>query len=74
MGSLERYCRLCALVVRQDHLLKLFDDPGPNRSATPAETTNGVKLRHFLNFSIQQLALQNVNQNKDDEDKDECDE
>lgn len=55
MGSLERYCRLCALVVRQDHLLKLFDDPGPNRSATPAETTNGVKLRHFLNFSISPL-------------------
>lgn len=45
MGSLDRYCRLCSLMVRQDHLLKLFDD---NR----VETQNTGKLRHFLNFVI----------------------
>eukprot|EP00092_Neocalanus_flemingeri_P024101 GFUD01026147.1.p1 GENE.GFUD01026147.1~~GFUD01026147.1.p1 ORF type:complete len:564 (-),score=135.91 GFUD01026147.1:157-1848(-) len=47
MGSLDKYCRLCALNVRPDQLLKLFED-NPNKTETP----NGTKLRNFLSFNI----------------------
>jgi len=47
MGSLDKYCRLCALNVRPDQLLQLFEDD-PSRSETP----NGAKLRNFLSFNI----------------------
>eukprot|EP00090_Calanus_glacialis_P010471 TRINITY_DN18862_c0_g1_i1.p1 TRINITY_DN18862_c0_g1~~TRINITY_DN18862_c0_g1_i1.p1 ORF type:complete len:561 (-),score=106.20 TRINITY_DN18862_c0_g1_i1:127-1809(-) len=47
MGSLDKYCRLCALNVRPDQLLKLFEDD-PSKTETP----NGAKLRNFLSFSI----------------------
>jgi len=47
MGSLDKYCRLCALNVRPDQLLKLFEDD-PNKIETP----NGTKLRNFLSFTI----------------------
>jgi len=47
MGSLDKYCRLCALNVRPDQLLKLFEDD-PSKTETP----NGTKLRNFLSFNI----------------------
>ena len=47
MGSLDKYCRLCALNVRPDQLLKLYEDD-PNKTETP----NGTKLRNFLSFTI----------------------
>jgi len=47
MGSLDKYCRLCALNVRPDQLAKLFEDD-PNKT----ETSNGSKLRNFLSFNI----------------------
>ena len=49
MGSLDRYCRLCASNMVQDQLLHLFGDLNPD---TEEETGHAAKLRTFLNFSV----------------------
>ena len=33
MGSLDKYCRLCALCVRPDHLVRLWEDGGEGGGA-----------------------------------------
>ena len=48
MGSLDKYCRLCATNVRPDTLVKLFAETNTGRT----ETNNVAKLRNFLQFSI----------------------
>ena len=49
MGSLDRYCRLCASNMVPDQLLHLFGDLNPD---TEEETGHAAKLRTFLNFSV----------------------
>ena len=48
MGSLDKYCRLCATNVRPDTLVKLYAENGNGRT----ETNNVAKLRNFLQFNI----------------------
>ena len=48
MGSLDKYCRLCATNVRPDTLVKLYAETNTGRS----ETNNVAKLRNFLQFNI----------------------
>ena len=54
MGSLDKYCRLCASNMVPDQLLHLFGDSTPDteeEGETP-ETGHATKLRTFLNFSV----------------------
>jgi len=51
MGSLDKYCRLCALCVRPDHLLKLWEESG-SEETNKTETPNCGKLRSFLGFGV----------------------
>lgn len=51
MGSLDKYCRICALCVRPDHLLKLWDDSGGGEDEK-SETANCDKIRNFLGFEV----------------------
>lgn len=46
MGSLDKYCRLCAANVRPEQLLKLYED------GEAGETTHSTKLRSFLNMEL----------------------
>ena len=54
MGSLDKYCRLCATNTRADQLLKLFNESDDNNGGTEhrTETANAAKIRSFLNFSV----------------------
>lgn len=44
MGSLDRYCRLCAMMARTDQLVKLFGDQRDNELL--------MKLTSFLSFNV----------------------
>ena len=56
MGSLDKYCRLCASNMVPDQLLHLFGDsnanPGTEEEGETPETGHAAKLRTFLNFSV----------------------
>ena len=52
MGSLDKYCRLCATNTRADQLLKLYNDKEDGKGQGKEETSHATKIRTFLNFSM----------------------
>jgi len=50
MGSLDKYCRVCALHVRPDQLIQLFGEDNEQRKSSI--TNHGLKLRDFFTFEI----------------------